>query len=70
MDLHEQFEAQREQESQMCDELDCLLNRFAIEYAVSKFQLAAVLEQAKLRVLGFHQPSDEFFEAIEKLKEL
>ena len=68
MDLHEQLKMQTGQESQMLNELESLLNRFADEYAVSKYQVAAMLEEQKLRVLGFMQPSDELLELFEDLR--
>ena len=43
MNLHEQLAVQREQEAQMTNELETLLNRFAEEYAVTKYQVAALL---------------------------
>jgi hypothetical protein len=69
MDLHDQLRTQQEQEAQMSDELESLLNRFAEEYAVTKFQMASVLEQQKLRVLGFFQPSPDLLNLFDRLKE-
>ena len=68
MDLHEQLALQREQETQMTTELEMLLNRFAEEYAVTKHQIAAMLEEQKLRALGFLQPSEELLELLDDLR--
>ena len=64
MDLHEQLSLQQEQENQVTRELQHLLNRFADEYAITKFQMAAALEEQKLIVLGFIQANE-----IEELEE-
>ena len=51
-DMFEALSVQTNQEVQMRTELEGLLDRFAMEYAVTKYQVAGLLEQAKLEVLG------------------
>jgi len=69
MDLHEQLALQMEQEAQMCRELETLVNRFAEEYAVTKYQVAAVLEEQKLQVMGFKQLTPRVFELLDEVEE-
>ena len=70
MDLHDQLELQTAQETQITKELETFLDRLADEYAITKYQLASMLEEQKLRVLGFWQPSDEAFALLDKLRNM
>jgi len=69
MDLHEQLALQQAQESQMSLELESILNRFAEEYEVTKYQVAAVLEEKKLQVMGFKQLTPRLFDLLDEVEE-
>ena len=47
-----------EQENKMTYKLECLINRFAYEYAIKKLKMAVLLEQKKQSILGFMQVNE------------
>ena len=58
-DLYDQLKTQRMQETQLTNELEAFLDRMCEEYALTRFQVAAALEQQKLRILMFTQKGND-----------
>ena len=52
MDLEEKFDSFREQETQLFKELECLIDRTVDEYKMTNCQVAGILMDKALSLLG------------------
>lgn len=59
--MRKALRVQVEQEAQMKKELNTLLNRFALEYSVTVYQIVGLLEETKIKAMDFTQFDDIYF---------